>query len=188
AEGAAASDVMAGGAVFGAGGGGLGVLGAVALAFFAASSDTTSRHPRISDIGYTLQSSLAPGLCALSVVLVTRYDQGSAIVLLLLVSAFETGDFLIGTSAKNPYEGPGAGAAAIIVVTFIVSSLPISALSFGEAWILGGSIVLLGPAGQFLASAVLPAATSDAPALRRLDSLLLAAPLCAVIAGYAISH
>jgi hypothetical protein len=164
------------------------VLGAVALAFVAAAGDTVSKHPRISDIGYTLQCALLPGLCAMCVVLVTRYDQGSAIALLLLVSAFETGDFLIGTSAKNPYEGPGAGAAAIVVVTFIVSSLPVSTLSFGEAWALGGSMVLLGPLGQFLASAAIPSATSPAPALRRLDSLLLAAPLWAVVVGFAISN
>lgn len=188
------SDVMAGagalamalGAVLGAGGAGLGVLVAVGLAF-AGAAGGPSPNPRIADIGTTLQCALAPGAAALSVVLIARYDQGSAISLLLLVSAFEVGDFLIGTSAKNPYEGPGAGAAAIVVLTFIVSTLPVTTLSFGEAWALGGATVLLGPLGQFLASWVLPAAAAPAPALRRLDTLLLAAPVWAWAVGMAIS-
>lgn len=195
-EGVAASDLMAGGgaalmaagALFGAGGAGLGIIGCVVLAFVAAAGDSQSAHPRISDIGYTLQCALAPGVVAMCVVLTARYDQGSAIALLLLASAFEAGDFLIGTSAKNPYEGPGAGAAGLVVVTFIVSTLPVSTLSFGEAWALGGSLVVLAPLGQMVASAVLPAAASPAPALRRFDTLLLAAPIWAWAVGMAIGN
>jgi hypothetical protein len=177
---------MALGALFGPGGAGLGMIGAVVLAFVGASGDVGSRHPRIVDIGVTLQCALAPGVTAMSVVLLVRYDQGSAIALLLVASAFEAGDFLIGTSARNPYEGPGAGAAAIVVVTFIVSTLPVSALSFGEVWALGGAMVLLGPFGQFLASGVLPSATAPALALRRLDTILISAPIWAWVAGMAV--
>ena len=115
----------------------------------------------------------------MSMVLLTRLDQGSAVALLLLVSVYETGDYLIGSSASNPFEGPAAGIAAIVVVTFIVSTLPISTLDFGQAWLFGGAVAVLAPAGQLVASAVLPAAASPASALRRLDSLLLTAPLWA---------
>ena len=175
--------LVAMGAAFGAGGAGLALLGAVGLAFVGAAGDTTSRNPRIADVGWTLQAALPTAVVAMSMVLLARLDQGSAVALLLLVSAYEAGDFLIGSGASNPYEGPAAGAAGIVVITFIVSTLPISTLSFGQAWLLGGAVVLLAPAGQLLASALLPSATAPASALRRLDSLLLAAPLWAWAVG-----
>jgi hypothetical protein len=120
-------------------------------------------------------------------VLLARLDQGSAFALLLLASAYETGDYLIGSGSRNPYEGPAAGASAIVVLTFIVSTLPISGLGFGEAWLFGGLMVLLAPVGQLFASAILPSAKSPASALRRLDSLLLAAPVWCVGIGLVLS-
>jgi hypothetical protein len=180
---AAGAGLVVLGACFGAGGAGLGILGAVGLAFVGAAGDNASHNPRIADIGWTLQCALAPAAAAMSIVLLARYDQGSAIGLLLLVSAYEAGDYLIGSGAANPVEGPGAGAAGIVVITFILSTLPISALSFGQAWVLGGLVALLAPAGQLLASALLPSAAAPAGALRRLDSLLLAAPVWAWSVG-----
>lgn len=174
---AAMAGLMGAGACFGAGGAGLGVLAGVVLAFGAATSDTKSRHPTVVDAGWTIQCALSPGIVALSVVLLSRLDQGSAIALLLLASAYETGDYLVGSGARNPYEGPAAGASAIVVITFIISTLPISTLNFGEAWLFGGLMLLLAPLGQLVASALLPSAKSPASALRRLDSLLLAAPV-----------
>lgn len=175
--------LMGAGACFGAGGAGLGILLGTALAFVAATGDTRSRHPSIVDAGWTIQCALPPGIVALSMVLLARLDQGSAFALLLLVSVYETGDYLIGSGARNPYEGPAAGASAIVVITFIISTLPISTLDFGEAWLFGGLVVLLAPLGQLFASALLPAAKSPASALRRLDSLLLAAPVWCVGIG-----
>lgn len=164
------------GACLGAGGAGAVILLGVAAAYLLAVSEA-SRNPVIVDVGFTLQCALPGAAVAASMVLLARLDQGSAIALLMLVSAFEIGDFIVGSGARNPYEGPAAGASAVVVVTFIVSTLPISTLGFGEAWLFGGLVVVLAPLGQLLASAVLPAATSPAPALRRLDSLLLAAPV-----------
>ena len=80
-------------------------------------------------------------------VLLTRLDQGSAIALLLLVSAYETGDYIVGSGARNPYEGPVAGIAAITVVTFIVSTFGISAFDVGQAWVFGALVAVLAPLG-----------------------------------------
>lgn len=168
---------MSVGACLGAGGAGLGLLAGVGVALVVATGDARSPNPSVADAGWTIQCGLLPGAAAMSMVLLARLDQGSAIALLLLVSAYETGDFLVGTGARNPYEGPAAGLAAIVVITFILSTLPISALSFGEAWLFGGLVGLLAPAGQVVASGLLPSAGSPATALRRLDSLLLAAPV-----------
>lgn len=174
------------GATLGAGGAGLVCIAGAIMAYVTATGDRKSPHPAIVDAGSTLQCALPPGLVALSMVLLTRLDQGSAIALLLLVSAYETGDYLVGSGARNPYEGPAAGGSAIVVVTFILSTLPISALDFGQAWAFGGAVLLLAPLGQLLASAILPAAAAPASALRRLDSLLLAAPLWAWGVGLVI--
>ena len=176
---AGGAGAVAFGSLLGAGGTGLGILVCVGLAFAGAAGDSRSPNPRIADIGWTLQCALAPGAAAAAVVLLSRLDQGSAIGLLLLVSAYETGDYLIGSGSSHPFEGPGAGAAGIVVITFILSTLPISALSFGQAWAFGGLVALLAPAGQLVASALLPSAATPASALRRLDSLLLVAPLWA---------
>lgn len=174
---AATAALMGAGACLGAGGAGLAVLLGVVGAYVVATGDTRSPNPATVDVGWTLQCALPPGIVALSMVLLARLDQGSAMALLLLASAYETGDYLVGSGARNPYEGPAAGASAIVVLTFIVSTLPISALGFGEAWLFGGIVVLLAPLGQLAASALLPSAKSPASALRRLDSLLLVAPV-----------
>ncbi len=178
--------LMAAGACFGAGGAGLGILIGVALAYLVAAGDARSPNPTLADAGWTIQCALAPGLVAMSMVLLDRLDQGSAIALLLLVSAYETGDYLVGSGARNPYEGPAAGAAAMVVVTFIISTLPISALDFGQAWLFGGIVVLTAPLGQLFASALLPAAKAPASSLRRLDSLLLAAPIWCLGVGLVV--
>lgn len=167
---------MALGALLGAGGSGLAILVGVVAAVVVAARDPRSDDSAVAQAGWTVQCALFPGLAAMSMVLLVRLDQGSAIALLLLVSAYETGDYIVGSGAGNPYEGPAAGLAGIVVITFIISTLPISALNFGEAWLFGGAVALLAPLGQLFASALLPAAGSPASALRRLDSLLLAAP------------
>lgn len=184
---AAMAGAMTVGACLGAGGAGIGVLGGVVAAMLVATGDRKSPHRSVADAGWTIQCALFPGLAAMSMVLLSRLDQGSAIALLLLVSAYETGDYIVGSGARNPFEGPAAGLAAIVVVTFMVSTLPISTLSFGEAWLFGGIVAVLAPAGQLFASALLPTAGSPASALRRLDSLLLAAPVWCIGIGVIVS-
>ena len=179
--------LMGAGALLGAGGAGIGLVAGVIMAIVVAVGDARSPNPAIVDAGWTIQCALPPGLVAMSMVLFARLDQGSAIALLLLVSGYETGDFLVGSGARNPYEGPAAGASAIVVITFIVSTLPISALDFGEAWLFGGLVVLLAPLGQLFASALLPSAKSPASSLRRLDSLLLVAPAWCFGVGLVVS-
>jgi hypothetical protein len=169
--------LMGAGACLGAGGAGLGLLAGTVLAVVGATGDVRSPNPTLADAGWTIQCALAPGLVGMSMVLLARLDQGSAIALLLLVSAYETGDYLVGSGAPNPYEGPAAGVAAVFVLTFIVSTTPVSALGFAEAWIFGGVVAVGAPLGQLFASALLPSAAGPASALRRLDSLLIVAPI-----------
>lgn len=168
---------MALGACLGPGGSGIATLLGTLAAMAVATGDSASRERTLTDAGWTVQCALPVGLAAMSMVLLLRLDLGSAIGLLLLVSAYETGDYIVGSGARNPYEGPAAGICALTVVTFALSTLPVSTLDFGQAWLFGGLVAVLAPLGQLLASAILPAAGSAASGLRRLDSLLLAAPV-----------
>jgi hypothetical protein len=165
---------------WGPGGLGLGLLAATGAALAAANADTRSRNPLLADAGWTLQCALAPGLAAGCMVLLVRFEIGAAIALLLLVSAYEIGDYLVGSGGSSALEGPAAGLAAIVVITFVISVLAVPPFDFTSAWIFGALVGVLAPAGQLLASALLPDRGSPASGLRRLDSLLLAGPVWAV--------
>ena len=126
--------------------------------------------------------SAVPALAGGSFVLVRVESVVAAVVLLGLVSAYEAGDYIVGSGASNPLEGPLAG-----ITTSILLGLPL-ALVLVEPFDAAG-VILLGfiavacPLGQIVASAALPGAGAYAPALRRIDTLLILAPLWAAAAG-----
>jgi hypothetical protein len=155
---------------------GLAVLGAVAACVLMAGPANGAR---------TLQCALWPGVAAAGVVCSYRFEPWSAVALVLAVSAYEIGDYIVGSGARNALEGPVAGAAAVLVVQFGISAvgLPPFELPMGLGFAL--LAVVLCPMGQLAASLVLPSATAPASALRRLDSLLLLAPVWAWWAGRA---
>ena len=135
----------------------------------------------LEDVGYTIQVSLFPGLAAASVVLLRDLRLGAALLVVLIASAYECGDFLVGTGSPNSFEGPIAGVAAALVVTFSFAALQVAPFDLGSAFAFGALAALLAPPGQLFASMLLPRAWSRAPALRRLDSLLLVGPVVYVL-------
>jgi hypothetical protein len=100
--------------------------------------------------------------------------------LVVIVAAYEVGDFLVGSGASNPYEGPVAGATAIVVVTFAITALGLKPFVFPGSFALAALAAVLCPAGQLTASLILPKVDAPASALRRIDSILLLAPVWAV--------
>lgn len=171
------------GAVLGAGGTGLAALGLAGAACWLAMNDRGSSHHVLADAGATVRCALFIGIAGASVVLTLRYDVGAALALLLLVSSYEAGDYLIGTGARNPFEGPVAGGASVLVMTFVIAAIGIGPFEFGPTWSFGLLAVVLCPLGQLAASAILPAPDAPASALRRLDSLLVLAPVWAWAVG-----
>jgi hypothetical protein len=126
--------------------------------------------------------SLVPALGAASFVLVRRHSVIAALVLLVVASAYEMGDYIVGSGGSTPLEGPLAG-----ITTATLLALPL-ALVLVEPYDTAGVVLLpltalACPLGQVIASAVLPGAAAPAPALRRIDTLLLLAPVWAVAAG-----
>ncbi|MEO7555318.1 MAG: hypothetical protein ABIV94_01775 [Acidimicrobiales bacterium] len=161
------------------------LVGAVAsvLAAFAASATARRRQNPWALAGVTVRCWLFAGFAAACVVLTARFSLGGAIALLLVVAAYETGDYIVGSGAANPYEGPVAGATAILVVTFAITAVGVRPFTFPESFLLGALAAVLCPVGQLMASLVLPHFDSPASALRRLDSLLLLAPAWALVVG-----
>lgn len=128
---------------------------------------------RLVGAGADVRSWLFGSLGAVAVVLLARAEPVAATVLVATVGAFDAGDFLVGSGATNWVEGPLAGMIGALVVTFSVAVIGPSGLTATEAWFFGLAAVVLCPLGPLAASAALPRAASFAPALRRLDSLMI---------------
>lgn len=143
------------------------------------------RLPPVLRAAVTVRSGFFVALAAASAVLIDRTDAAALITLIVLVSGYEMGDFLVGTGASNPVEGPVAGIAAVIVLTFAVSVFQFPPFESGSAWVFGGLAAVLAPLGRFAAPILLPVPDARVPALRRLDSYLLVTPVWAwMLWGY----
>jgi hypothetical protein len=157
---------------------GTGFLGLVVLlsagaAYVAALYDGKDRDGSIIAGALTLRCSVPVGLAAASMVLAVRLDISVALVLLLFVSAYEFGDYLVGSGADNSWEGPVAGIVSILCVNLILAVFRVPPFHGPDSWAFAALAAVCCPLGQFAGSIVLPDAAAKAPALRRLDSLLV---------------
>lgn len=121
------------------------------------------------------------GLAAASPVLMHRLGTAAALFLLLLVCAYDAGDFLVGTGAGTSWEGPAAGVAAVAVVGFGATVLAPPPLVEEGTATLAILVALLAPLGPPLASVLVGDGRAKARFVRRLDSLLLAGPVAAYV-------
>jgi uncharacterized membrane protein YdcZ (DUF606 family) len=101
------------------------------------------------------------------------------------VSTYDAGNFLCSEGVRNRYVGPLAGMAGIGVVTGSMYFAEPEPFTTGQTVLVGILLAVLCPAGQLLGSWLLPRSRSHAPALRRVDSWLLAAPAFVVAAWIA---
>ena len=132
--------------------------------------------------GMTVRCVVAPSVVGVAVVGLDEVGWAPALMLLVLAAGYDLGTYI--------WSGDGAGAlvARIVgVLTVVVGTLAFSAVHtvfelepFGptiSVWVFGGLAAALFPLGPIAASLLLPTADAGAPALRRIDSLILAAPL-----------
>lgn len=151
------------------------VAGAVASVVAAARAERT--QPIAVRAGCTVRTWLLPAVAVVSVVAIAREDIAAFIILLVLVSGYEVGDYLIGTGARGLVEGPIAGMAAVVVLTFAEAVFQLGPFDARAAWVFGGMVAVLAPLGAPVASVLAPSADAKVPALRRLDAWLVLAPL-----------
>jgi hypothetical protein len=126
----------------------------------------------------TLGCSLPLAVGVGSIVLV-RGEAGveATLALVALVALYDTGCFLVGAGSASLLDGPLAGAIGVLVGTFTLTVLEPARLDDPRLWLLGVVTALAAPAGQAVASLALAQPNAFGPALRRLDSLLLVAPM-----------
>lgn len=129
------------------------------------------------DVARTIVAGVVPGLAAATLVLVRGLGRTEALVLFALVAAHDAGSFLAGAGAAGRWEGPLTGAACTIPVTLAVAALWTDPFAGASPWVLGGIAAVTAPLGPALARVLVPA--GRAPALGRLDSLLVTGPIWA---------
>ena len=163
----------------------LGLVGASLLLAFGASAASRRRATPVDDAGFTIRCGLFAGFAAACMGITARYSLTAAVGLVLIVAAYEIGDYLVGSGARNPFEGPVAGATAIVVVTFAITAVGLKPFVFPGSFALAALAATLCPAGQVMASVILPKVDASASALRRIDSLLYS-PRGALSSGHLV--
>jgi hypothetical protein len=129
----------------------------------------------------TLLAVIPLGLAAASPVLLQRLGTAAGLVVLVLVAAYDAGDFIVGTGAHTPWEGPVAGVAAVAVVGFAAIVLAPPPLEEEGAIALTLVVALLAPLGPGVASMLVGDGVTPARFVRRLDSLLVVGPFAAYL-------
>lgn len=134
---------------------------------------------RISPL-LTLGLACAGGAPAAGAVLSARGGWPVVVALLGLAVAYDAGSYLVGTGATGAWEGSVAGVASMLPVVLVVAAVA-SPRGFGP-WLLGLTAAALAPAGARLGRIL--RGQARAPALGRLDSLILLAPVWAALAPW----
>ena len=153
------------------------VVGAVVLTLVARMATPTRAPSR--DVALTLVIGLSIGMAAAAPVLLRTINIPSALYLLACAAMYDAGAYLVGTGASSDWEGPAAGIAALIPVTMVAAVVLVPPFHGGSPLLLGALAAVLAPFGPVADSALLGDRTAHAPALRRLDSLLVLGPIWA---------
>lgn len=141
-----------------------------------------SRDP-VREVGVSLALGFGIGLAAAAPVYLRGENLAAPLFLLACVAAYDTGAYLVGTGAKSAWEGPVGGVAALIPLTIMASVVLEPPLAGAVPLLLGLMAAVLAPLGPLAASALLGDRDASAPALRRLDSLLLLGPAWWLVAA-----
>lgn len=157
------------------------VLPAVILVVLGQRLCTASAQPphgrAVVDAAMVVAVSMGLGLAASAPVLAHGFGAQAAVVVLILVCAYDAGDFLVGSGSTTWWEGPAAGVAAVAVATFAISVVPLEPVDAPAAYALGVFTCLFAPLGPPAASLLIGSGRRPARFLRRLDSLLLLGPI-----------
>jgi hypothetical protein len=129
----------------------------------------------------------APLVAAGSLVVARLQGASLALALVGACLAFDAGAFVIGNgrSALGGPPGVAAGVASVAVVALFVAAIMNPPFSGSRPWVVFGLVAVLAPAGVKLCERAVGGAAL--PALRRLDSLVLAGPAW-VAALAAVAH
>lgn len=131
----------------------------------------------VESAGLTVRSWIGPALAVAGPIAFATLEPALGVLLFVLVCTYDAGDYLIGTASSNGLEGPVAGIVGVVAVGCGAAVLAPGALAHYSLWPAVAVTAIACPSGQLLASASLPYSGAFAPALRRIDSLIVVAPL-----------
>ena len=128
---------------------------------------------------------VALGLCAGALVLTERASVTALAALLALVCCHDASRYLVGTGAPAAWEGAAAVVAAVGSAALAVAVLQPSPVTGGYVWLLAAIVAFGGVAGRPLSRLLVPAGHPVPGVWRRLDTLLVAAPVWLLVVAAA---
>lgn len=129
----------------------------------------------------SLATSAPIGLAAAAPVVLRSDGFGHAFVLVALLWAYDSGNYVVGTGAGNRWEGPVAGIASVFAVSLAVAVVFAPPFEGARPWVFGALVAVTAPLGEHAADRLLGDRDAHVPVLRRIDSLLVAGPAFAAL-------
>ena len=125
--------------------------------------------------------SFGPAVAAASVVVARGQGLSEALTLLAAVCLYDMASFVTGTGPRGGPAGVLVGMITVGVLAVFVAAVVVPPYSGRTPWILLGLVAVLAPAGVLALGRI--GGDRQLPALRRLDSLVLAGPAWVIAVG-----
>lgn len=157
------------------------VLGGGAVVVLVAGSVYGSSARPVPAVAAAVVAAVAPALAATSVVIARHEGSDLALALVAATLAYDAGAFVMG-DGRTPLGGPVGvtlGALSVMVVAVFAAAIMDPPFSGSRPWVFFVLVGALAAAGVRLCQ--LPARAERLPALRRIDSLSLAAPVWSLL-------
>jgi hypothetical protein len=126
-------------------------------------------------------AAFAPAIAAASVVVARGQGLSESLTLIAAVCLYDMASFMTGTGPRGGIAGAIVGMVTVGVLAVFVAAVVVPPFSGRSPWILLGLVAVLAPAGVAAAGRIGP--NLRLPALRRLDSLILAGPAWVIGVG-----
>jgi hypothetical protein len=123
----------------------------------------------------------APAVAASSLVAARGQGLSEALTLIAAVCLYDMASFLTGTGPRGGVVGAVVGMVTVGVLAVFVAAVVVPPFTGRSPWILLGLVAVFAPAGVAAAGRIGP--NVRLPALRRLDSLILAGPAWVIGVG-----
>lgn len=167
-------------------GGPVAAIAVLGLATAATAFLLVTRPRSGTNVTASVVAALGPAVAAMSVVLARGEGTNEAVALVVAICAYDMAAFLMGNS-RTALGGPigvAAGWVSVAVVGLFATAVMDPPFSGARTVVMFGLVALAAPAGVSIAS-WLPG-QARRPALRRLDSLMLAAPAWALAVAFVL--
>lgn len=128
----------------------------------------------------------APALAAVSFVIAAEQSSNLALTLALVVCLYDAACYINSDGSRSGGRfGVGAGLASVAVLAVFVAAVFVPPFTGAKPWVVLGLTGLMAPLGVRLAGRV--TGWERLPALRRIDSLILAGPVWVILVA-AVLH